>query len=136
MTPVETVLEFVDGINHQHIEKMVGLMTPDHQFTDSLGKQIPGRRHMRDAWQGYFKIIPDYHVEVQATLDRGDSVVIIGSAAGTFTSDGTLRVDEHWCVPAAWRAVVQNSRIAEWHAYVDNEPLRQAMRRAGISRTD
>jgi limonene-1,2-epoxide hydrolase len=30
-------------------------------------------------------------------------------------------------VPAAWRAIVQNGKIAEWRVYADNQPLRKLM---------
>ncbi|MBI4703591.1 MAG: nuclear transport factor 2 family protein [Deltaproteobacteria bacterium] len=130
MTPIETALAFVDAINRQHIDKLVGLMTPDHRFTDSLGKVIPGRRHMRDAWLGYFAIVPDYNIVVAETYADQSRVVVIGTASGTYSRDGELRLENRWVIPAAWRAVVDGDRVAEWNAFVDHEPLREAMRRA------
>lgn len=132
MSPTEVVLAFIDAINSQSIDRIVGLMTPDHLFTDSLGKEIPGRRYMRDAWLGYFKLVPDYRITVAETFAEGDRVVVVGRAGGTFSPDGQLRPENRWQLPAAWRGRVDGHRVAEWNAFVDHEPLREAMRRAGV----
>jgi limonene-1,2-epoxide hydrolase len=127
MTPTETVLQFIDAINAQNINKIVGLLTPEHRFTDSLGKVIDGRRHVRDAWQGYLAIVPDYRIEVTETYADGPRVVVLGTAAGTYLKDCRLISDRSWKIPAAWRGVVADGRLSEWQAYVDHEPLRKAM---------
>ena len=127
MTAIETVLEFIEAINAHNINKIVGLLTPDHRFTDSLGKVIDGRRHVRDAWQGYFAIVPDYRIEVAETYADGQRLVVLGTAAGTYIKDCRLISDRSWKIPAAWRGVVAGHRLAEWQAYVDHEPLRKAM---------
>jgi ketosteroid isomerase-like protein len=127
MRPSEIVMQFVEAVNDQHIDKMVGLMTPDHRFVDSLGKEIPGRRAMRDAWLGFFDIVPDYTITVEETLEHAQTVVILGKAGGTYSKDGDLPPQNCWQVPAAWKAVVDGARITEWRAFVDNEPLRRLM---------
>jgi ketosteroid isomerase-like protein len=127
MKPSEIVLEFVAAVNDQHIDKMVGLMTPDHTFVDSLGKVIPGRRAMRDAWLGFFDIVPDYSITVDETLEKELVVVLMGTASGTYSRDGDISPHNCWEVPAAWKAVIEGARIAEWRAFVDNEPLRRLM---------
>jgi len=129
MTPTEIVLDFIDAINGQNVDKLVGLMTPDHKFTDSLGREIPGRRYMRDAWLGYFKAVPDYRIIVVETFTDGDRVMVVGSAGGTYTKDGELRPENRWQVPAAWRGQLSGHRVATWSAYIDHEPLRQIMLR-------
>ena len=131
MEPTETVLEFVKAINAQHIEKMVGMMTPDHCFIDSMGNRIPNRRAMRDAWLSYFKMIPDYRIEVSEAYASGSSVVVVGTASGHFSRDGRIEPENRWQVPAAWRGLVEGTRISEWQAFVDNEPLRRIMRACG-----
>ena len=132
MEPTETVLEFVKAINTQHIEKMVGMMTPDHCFVDSLGNRIPNRRAMRDAWLSYFKTIPDYRIDLRESYANDDTVMVVGTASGHYSRDGRLEPQNHWQVPAAWRAIVDGARIAEWQAFVDNEPLRRVMRACGV----
>ena len=132
MSPTDTVLEFVKAINAQHMEKMVGMMTPDHCFIDSEGSRIPNRRAMRDAWMGYFKIVPDYRIEVSESFAEGPVVVVVGTAGGHFSRDGSIAPQNRWQVPAAWRAVVDGNRIAEWQVFVDNQPLRRIMLACGI----
>lgn len=127
MAVQDTVAEFVKAINAHHLEKIVSAMTPDHAFTDSLGKLISGRRHMRDAWQGYLKAIPDYQVKINETFVADQVVVVVGEASGTYAPDGEVCPGQSWRVPAAWRAKVVDGRIAEWQAYLDNQGLRRAM---------
>jgi hypothetical protein len=86
---------------------------------------------MRDAWLGFFDMVPDYRVEVDQILADGDTVVVVGTAGGTFTKDGTLLPQNAWQVPAAWRATVVGHRIGAWQAYVDNDPLRRIMQFCG-----
>jgi hypothetical protein len=40
---------------------------------------------------------------------------------------GKLPKENHWEVLGAGKAVVRNGRIAEWHVYVDNQPVRKIM---------
>jgi ketosteroid isomerase-like protein len=131
MTPTETVLEFVRAINARHIDKIVGMMTPDHTFVDPGGNAIPGRRAMRDAWLGYFEMVPDYLIEVEESLAAGQTVVVLGAASGTYSKDGCLDPRNHWDAPAAWRAEVEDERISRWQVFADLEPLRRIMRTSG-----
>ncbi len=128
MRPTETVREFVDAINHQHIDKMMGMMTPDHLFTDSLGNEIPGRRAMRDAWLGYFTMVPDYSITIQETLSDDRTVLVVGSARGKYKLHGQARDENTFTINAVWRAVIERDRICEWQVFADNKPLRDLMR--------
>ena len=104
-------------------------MTEDHVFIDSLGTRVTGRQQMQKAWQGYFSMVPDYSITVDETFSEGPVVVMLGAAQGTYSSWGTLRPENRWQTPAAWRAVVRGPLIAEWRVYADNEPIRQIMAR-------
>lgn len=124
MQPTETVLEFVDAVNHQHIDKIIGMMTPDHLFTDSLGNQIPGRRAMRDAWLGYFKMIPNYEITIDETFVDGRVVLAVGSARGDYAGPLDIGEDNTFAICGVWRAIVERDRIREWRVFADNKPLR------------
>jgi limonene-1,2-epoxide hydrolase len=63
--------------------------------------------------------------------DKLSVVVMLGKARGTYSTDGTLKAENRWETPAAWRAVVEGGLVAEWRVYADNEPMRELMRRAG-----
>ncbi len=124
-------MAFVEAINRGDVESICGLMASEHVFIDSLGCEIRGRDAMRHGWIGYFKIVPDYKIEVEETICSGKTVVLLGYAGGTYSSDGTLDPANRWRVPAAWRAVVEDGRIAVWQVFADNEPIRRIMRRYG-----
>jgi hypothetical protein len=44
-------------------------------------------------------------------------------AGGTYSGDGTGKAENCWQVPAAWLAVVEGDKIAEWRVYADNKPI-------------
>jgi len=122
---------FAEAINRQDVEGLTGLMTPGHRFVDSLGGVTEGRETMRAGWVGYFRMVPDYSIVVEEAFCDGPVVVMLGKARGTYTADGTLREENRWETPAAWRAVVEGGLVAEWRVYADNEPMRERMRRTG-----
>jgi uncharacterized protein (TIGR02246 family) len=122
---------FVNAINHQSVEEIVDLMTEDHVFVDSLGTRSEGKQRMKAGWEGYFRMVPDYTIVIDETFVDGDVVVMLGTAQGTYSADGGLRPENKWSTPAAWRALIRSSLVAEWRIYADNEPIRQIMARKG-----
>jgi ketosteroid isomerase-like protein len=116
MTPIETVLAFLDRINEHDIAKLAALMTEDHVFVDSLGQAIRSREKMRAGWQGYFAMCPDYWVSHEEVLQNGNIVAVFGAAGGTINAN-------KWRIPAAWMAVVQDGLVKEWRVYADNKPV-------------
>ncbi len=112
---------------------MAGLMAPKHRFVDSLGNAVEGREKMRAGWAGYFRMVPDYSIAVEETYCDGPVVVMLGAVRGTYLppNGGQLRAENRWETPAALRAFVEDSLLAEWRVYADNEPIRQKMAKAG-----
>lgn len=124
----ETVArDFVNAINRHDMSALSKLMADDHRFVDSLGTVIQGREKMRDGWAGYFRMVPDYRITVHETFSAGPVVVMLGVACGTYVKHGPVLPENYWQTPAAWRAQVKDSNIAEWRVYADNEPIRQLM---------
>jgi hypothetical protein len=119
MNAIETALAFVGAINAQDVDSISDLMTHDHVYIDSDGTEVKGPTKMREGWIGYFSMVPDYHIEVRETFIRENSVVLLGTASGTFCKDGTLDPENRWEVPAAWRAVTEGERVAVWQLYVN-----------------
>jgi SnoaL-like domain len=110
------------------------MMTEDHLFVDSLGATVRGREAMRGAWNGYFRLFPDYQIAIELQLARGAVVLACGSARGTYGAlPPAVRAPQEvqrassWSAPAAWRAVVRDGRVAEWQVYCDNEPARRVL---------
>lgn len=102
-------------------------MTADHRFIDSLGNVVEGRDKMRAGWAGYFSMVPDYTISIEEIFSNGPVAVMLGSAQGTYTSDGELHEENRWQTPAAFRAVIEEGKVAEWRVYADNDPIRRHM---------
>jgi uncharacterized protein (TIGR02246 family) len=124
---VSVAQAFVKAINLRSAEEIASLMTEDHVFIDSLGNRVTGREQMKKGWEGYFSMVPDYAITVDETFASGPVVVMLGAAHGTYSFGGELKPKNKWQTPAAWRAVVHESLVAEWRVYADNEPIRKIM---------
>jgi uncharacterized protein (TIGR02246 family) len=120
---------FVDAINRQSAEGIADLITEDHVFVDSLGTRIEGKQQMKAGWEGYFRMVPDYTILIDETLVDGAEAVMLGTAQGTYSTDGVLRPENKWSTPAAFRAFTRGPLVAEWRVYADNEPIRRIMAR-------
>ena len=122
---------FVRAINRQSVDALAELMTEEHRFTDSMGNAVEGREKMRAAWAAYFRMVPDYTVAIEETFCDGPVVVMLGMAQGTYAPDGQLKPENRWTTPTAFRAFIQEKKVAEWRVYCDNEPMRQRMAKSG-----
>jgi len=129
-TPIDVVLKFEQAINSRSAEAVCAMLTSDSVFIDSLGNRVEGAGKMRPAWEGYFKMVPDYSISHSEVFANGDTVAMFGSAQGTVSKDGQLHKENFWTMPAAWRAVVKDGKIALWQVFADNEPLRAIMRKS------
>ncbi len=127
--PADTVLAFIQAINRHEIATLTNLMTPDHEFVDSLGARETGRDRMRQAWIAYFFMIPDYTIEVSGVFSRGTSVVLTGRASGTVAVRGDLPPANRWEMPVAVLAEVREGSVSRWQVFADNDPVRQILNR-------
>lgn len=125
--PTAVVLQFIERINAADITAMCGLMPEDHVFIDGLGNRVVGREKLRAGWKGYFALFPDYRISHEEIFEDHDVIAVFGSASGTYAVDGKLPKENHWEIPAAWKAVVRNGLIAEWRVYCDNQPARKLL---------
>lgn len=129
MTPIETVLLYMDRINQHDAEKLVELMSDDAEFIDSLGAKMSGRANLVKGWKGYFAFCSDYWVSHEEILGNGKIVAVFGAAGGTIASGANaggaaaLPENSKWRTNAAWLAVVENGLIKKWQVYADNKPV-------------
>ncbi|HEY6351362.1 MAG TPA: nuclear transport factor 2 family protein [Candidatus Angelobacter sp.] len=128
-TAIAVVLKFEQLINGRNAEAVCSLLTEESIFIDSLGNRIEGRARLLSAWQGYFKMVPDYSISHEEIFAMGETVAMFGTAQGTFSGGTEPEKENFWKTPAAWRAVVRDDKIAVWQVYADNEPIRAIMRR-------
>ncbi len=127
--PVDVVLDFEERINSRNPAAIAALLTADSVFIDSLGSRVRGMEKLRAAWEGYFKMVPDYSISHEEIFRQGDRVAVFGSAQGTFSQDGHIDRQNFWTTTAAWLARVKEGRIALWQVFSDNEPIRVIMRK-------
>lgn len=131
-TDLERVtLAFVERINRGDVAHLVELMTEDHEFVDMAGDSFRGRKLMREAWTDYFRLFPDYTIQVDAAMVNGDSMVLVGRSQGTLSAygrqalrrpDGSL--PEGMQGRAIWTARVQDGRVAQWRVCADTHLVR------------
>ena len=133
MTATEIARLFVDAINSGNPDRLSELMTADHVFVDSDGSEHCGREQMRNGWESYFSMVPDFRIHVEDAFAKDDIVVLLGVAEGTFDQNGALRPENHWEVPAAWRVVVAGELVAVWQLYVNPEPMVEISKRIEAS---
>lgn len=126
-TPAAVARRFVDCINEHDVSGLVALMTEDHRFIDSADQRVSGRDAMRKAWEGYFSWFPDYRIEVAAIVAADAVVAVFGHASGSFSGAGADPQHAAWRLPAAWKAVVRDGRLAEWRVYCDPAPMLRSM---------
>lgn len=110
------VLNFIESINSADIDRIHSMMANDHLFIDSQGNKVRDNESMRKGWVGYFEMFPDYKIEITDTLENDSIVVLIGFASGTYKNIK----NNHWRIPAAWKAIVAGNKIKLWQVFADN----------------
>ena len=119
----EVVEALVNAINGGRAERVASAMSLSGVFVDSLGRRIEGRQALTDGWRGYFRLFPDYRIEVEGLIVEGQEALLHGRARGTLHRDGHAVDGGGWEIPAAWRAVSDGRKVALWQVYADNKPV-------------
>ena len=129
MGAYETVIvrDFIAAINRRRPAEMSELMTEDHTFVDSLGREESGRWAAIAGWTEYFRCFPDYSIRIEMLLSQGSHVAVFGSASGTYSGPQGLVAENRMEMPAAWRAVVEQGRVKRWQVYADGTEGRRVM---------
>jgi|SRR5262245_32125190 len=130
--PLGAVRALIRAINGRRVDRITALLTDNHRFIDSLGNVVRGSKDVATGFAAYFQMVPDYRIDVVHMLTAGNTVLVWGSARGSYVPQGRDTAIGHWQVPAAWRAIVRQGRVAEWQVYVDNEPVRALMRESSF----
>ncbi len=118
---LKIVLDFIESINSANADRIYTLMTTDHEFIDSQNNRMVGNDNMKKVWISYFDLFPDYKIEITDTLSNESIIVILGYASGTYkTNKKSSDNDNHWRVPASWKAIVVDKKIKLWQVYADN----------------
>lgn len=114
------VCAFIAAINAHDVDRILVLCAADHRFIDAHGGVTPADQQ-RAAWDGYFRFMPHYGIEIEQVLAEGETVVVLGVAWGGLDAEDASR--RSWRRPCAWRAVVEDGRIRLWQVYVDTKAV-------------
>ncbi len=125
LSPLQSFNAFVNAINAHNAEALTALMAPDHLFVDSLGNRVAGASRMQLGWRGYFTMCPDYWIRIDTVISELGTILAAGEAGGTI--DGIP-----WRTPAAWKALITNGQVAEWHVFADNKPVYEILAKRKI----
>lgn len=109
----EVVEAYIKAINDHNVNRLIQLMDSDYRFIDTWN-ETEDREAMKVGWAEYFKLFPDYHIEVQDLLFDKDIFTVFGYASGTYKN-----TNNHWRLPAAWKVIVKDHKILHWQVYCD-----------------
>jgi ketosteroid isomerase-like protein len=115
----EVVGAFIAAINRRSPAEIAELMAENYTFVDSTGVVESGRQKMSAGWKEFFRLFPDYAMQVETILVQGEVVAVFGSVSGTYNGKRGLVSENNIAMPAAWRGVVQNGKVARWQVYAD-----------------
>jgi predicted ester cyclase len=74
---------------------------------------------MTAGWEEYFRMFPDYKIQIESILGDKAFVAVFGSASGTYNGKRGLAPENRIEMPAAWKAVVENGKVKLWQVYAD-----------------
>jgi ketosteroid isomerase-like protein len=117
----QLVYDFMNAINDHDVQKIYILMADDHEFIDSHGNRIIGKDKMKAGWTGYFQLFPDYKIEITDLFVKEGMIAAFGFAEGTYKNKKVENQQNHWCLPASWKAIVDGNKIKLWQVYADTK---------------
>jgi len=111
---VKTITDFAAAINSHDVERIAALMSDDHTFIDAHGNKMTGKETITAGWGCYFQLFPDYYIEIEEIVTKGNLVMACGYA-------GAAVGERAWKIPAAWRAILRDGKIRLWQVYADTK---------------
>jgi ketosteroid isomerase-like protein len=123
MNKKEIVNSFIKAINDHDVDKIYDLMSVDHIFVDGSGSKYVGNIGMKEGWQKYYEMFPDYIVEISDIVENDLIIGPFGYASGTYKNLINKSNSNFWRIPASWKAIVENNKIKYWQVYCDYSNL-------------
>jgi ketosteroid isomerase-like protein len=121
MDTMDIFNNFVNAINEHDVNKMSPLMHDGHVFFDEWGRKTHGKNKVKNGWEGYFKLFPDYKIRITDTYRGGYKIAAFGFASGTFENKKTETNENYWKIPAAWQVEIVNDKIKLWQVCADSK---------------
>ena len=117
------VIRFVKAINDHNVTEIVNLMSDDHNFIDAADHKSVGKKGMKEAWEGYYELFPDYQIEILDITENESIIGLFGYAKATYKNLTNKLNSNLWRIPASWKAIVENNKIKHWQVYCDYSDL-------------
>lgn len=116
-------IRFVKAINDHDVNEIVNLMSEDHVFIDAMDNKSVGKKGMKEAWEGYFELFPDYQLEISDITENESMIGLFGYVKATYKNLSDNLNSNFWRVPASWKAIAENNKIKHWQVYCDYSSL-------------
>jgi hypothetical protein len=117
------VIRFVKAINDHDVNEIVNLMSEDHIFIDGQDNKSIGKKGMKEAWEGYYELFPDYQIEISDIIENDSLVGLFGYVNATYKNLTNKLNSNFWRTPASWKAIAENNKIKHWQVYCDYSDL-------------
>jgi ketosteroid isomerase-like protein len=117
------IIRFVNAINDHNLNDIVNLMSDDHIFIDATDNKSVGKKEMKEGWRGYYKLFPDYQIEITDIIENGSVIGLFGYVSGTYKNLTNKLNSNFWRTTASWKAIVKNNKIKHWQVYCDYSNL-------------
>ena len=127
MTDKDIVLAFVKAINDHDVDKIYDLMSDDHIFIDGAGGKHIGKIGMKEGWQSYYQMFPDYSIQITDVVEDNSIIGLFGYASGSYKI--IKNEANFWKTTAAWKAIVENKKIIHWQVYCDYTQLMEIIKK-------
>ena len=118
INPFDIVSKFNDAINSHDAGQLASFMSEDHNFTDTAGGKVVGRKDCIAAWEEFFKQFPDYKNNFEHMEIRDNLVITFGHSRCS---------EKRLSGPALWTAAIKNNLIQDWHVYNDTTENRKLL---------
>ncbi len=118
----DLILEFVNRINAHDVDRIASFLATDHVFIDAHDHVHEGKQMMKEAWTEYFKLFPDYTVEIEDVLEQDGRLAIFGYARATYKGP-EADPSNFWRLPAAWKVIIREGKIKHWQVYCDYKTI-------------
>lgn len=125
LTDKEIVINYVEAINSVNMDQIEKLMSEDHIFVDSGDSKTQGKENMIQGWVGYFKLFPDYQIEIIDITESDSLIGIFGYASGTYKGLKDDINSNYYRTPAAWKVIVQDGKIKYWQVYCESKKIEE-----------
>jgi len=107
-SPVQTVKAFISAMNGRDFARVEKLLAKDMRLIDNANKELRGAHHCLALLERVAELAPDYRLDVNTIVERGDEILISGNS---------ITASEEMAVSTQWRARVRDGKLQEWQSY-------------------